>query len=105
MRNAAVGGFLSGMASFFSQNQNPITFFPSGLAETNKASTNQLLGQGLAKGASSALDKYAEFYIKRAEQMQPILEIGAGQKVAVVFREGFSLIDSVTRQAISKAND
>lgn len=105
MRNAAVGGFLSGIAGFFSQNQNPVTFFPSGLAESNKPSTNQLLGQGLSKGASSALDKYADFYIKRAEQMQPIIEITAGQRVAVVFTEGFSLNETVTRQAISKAND
>ena len=105
MRNAAVGGFLSGLAGFFSQNQNPVTFFPSGIAETNKMSANELLGQGISKGAGNALEKYADFYIKRAEQMQPVIEVTAGQKVAVVFTEGFSLTDSVTRQAISKVND
>ena len=105
MRNAAVGGFLSGLAGFFSQNQNPVTFFPSGIAETNKMSANALLGQGISKGAGNALEKYADFYIKRAEQMQPVIEVTAGQKVAVVFTEGFSLTDSVTRQAISKVND
>ena len=105
MRNAAVGGFLSGLAGFFSQNQNPVTFFPSGIAESNKMSANELLGQGISKGAGNALEKYADFYIKRAEQMQPVIEVTAGQKVAVVFTEGFSLTDSVTRQAISKVND
>jgi conjugal transfer pilus assembly protein TraB len=105
MRNAAVGGFLSGLAGFFSQNQNPVTFFPSGIAESNKMSANELLGQGISKGAGNALEKYADFYIKRAEQMQPVIEVTAGQKVAVVFTEGFSLTDSVTRQAVSKVND
>ncbi len=105
MRNAAVGGFLSGAAEFMSQNRNPIKFLPSGLAETQTTPTTDLLGQGFSKGASSALDKYAEYYIKRAEQMQPIIEVASGQEVAVIFTEGFSLSESLTRTAISKAND
>ncbi|MBW8309702.1 MAG: TraB/VirB10 family protein [Candidatus Paracaedibacteraceae bacterium] len=105
MRNAAVGGFLSGAAEFMSQNRNPIKFLPSGMAETTTTPTADLLGQGLSKGASSALEKYAEYYIKRAEQMQPILEVASGQEVSVMFTEGFSLSDSLTRSTISKIND
>lgn len=105
MRNAAVGGFLSGAADFLSQNRNPIKFLPSGIAESNPTPTGDLLGQGLAKGAGSALEKFGEYYIKRAEQMQPIIEVRPGMEVAVLFTEGFSLSESMTRSAISKAND
>ena len=105
MRNAAVGGFLSGVADFMSQNRNPIKLLPNGIAEISAQPTSELLGQGLSRGASSALDKYAEYYIKRAEQMQPIISVMAGQDVAVMFTEGFSLSESVTRSAISKVND
>lgn len=105
MRNAAVGGFLAGAAEFMSQNRNPIKFLPSGIAESGAISTGDLVGQGLAKGAGSALDKYAEYYIKRAEQMQPIIEVMAGQEVTILFTEGFSLSQSQTRTAISTAND
>lgn len=105
MRNAAVGGFLSGVADFMSQNRNPIKFLPSGVAEMNVEPMKDLLGQGLSKGASTALEKYADYYIKRAEQMQPIISVMAGQEVAVMFMEGFSLSESLTRSAISKVND
>lgn len=105
MRNAAIGGFLSGAAEFLSQNRNPIKFLPSGIAESSAVPTGELLGQGLAKGTSSALEKYADYYIKRAEQMQPIIEVTAGMEVSVIFTEGFSLSDSMTRSAISKVND
>lgn len=54
---------------------------------------------------SGALDKYADFYIKRAEQMQPVIQVAAGRRVDVVFTEGFNFADSKVRQVFSKAND
>lgn len=106
VRNAAVGGFLSGIGNFMSQAKSPITFSPSnGLAQTNPLDTNEMLRQGSAKGASSALEKYADFYIKRAEQLQPVIEIQAGRAVDIVFTEPVSLGDGQTRKAVSLAND
>ena len=73
MRNAAIGGFLSGMGNFLSQSHSPVTFSPAnGLAQTNPMTNPDMLKFSAAKGASGALDKYADFYIKRAEQMQPV---------------------------------
>lgn len=106
MRNAAVGGFLSGMGGFLSQSRSPITFSPSnGLAETNPMTDPQILKFGAAKGASNALEKYADFYIKRAEQMQPIIQIQAGRRVDIVFTQGVAFEDSAARGAMIKVND
>lgn len=106
MRNAAVGGFLSGMGNFLSQSHNPVMFSPqSGLAQTNPMTDPQMLRYGAAKGASTALEKYADFYIKRAEQMQPVIQVQAGRVVDIVFTQGVAIEDSAARGALIKVND
>lgn len=106
MRNAAVGGFLSGMGNFLSQSHSPVTFSPSnGLAQTNPMTDPQMLRYGAAKGASTALEKYADFYIKRAEQMQPVIQVQAGRLVDIVFTQGTAFEDSAARGALVKVND
>ena len=106
MRNAAIGGFLSGMGNFLSQSHNPITFSPAnGLAQTNPMTNPEMLKFGAAKGASGALDKYAEFYIKRAEQMQPVIQVQAGRRVDIVFTQGVAFENSAARGEMIKVND
>jgi conjugal transfer pilus assembly protein TraB len=101
-----VGGFLSGLGSFLSQSPNAITFSPmSGLAQTNPLSSGELLKHGAAKGVSGALERYADFYIKRAEQMQPVIQVQAGRTVDIVFTQGVAFGDSVVRGALAKVND
>lgn len=58
------------------------------LAETTKDQTIlnvDLLRTGALQGGSVALNKLAEYYIKRAEQLQPAIQIAAGRIVEVVF--------------------
>ena len=106
MRNAAVGGFLSGMGNFLSQSHNPVTFSPmNGLAQTNPMTNPEMLKFGAAKGASGALEKYAEFYIKRAEQMQPVIQVQAGRRVDIVFTQGVAFENSAARGEMIKVND
>ena len=106
MRNAAVGGFLSGMGNFLSQSHSPVTFSPAnGLAQTNPMTNPDMLKFGAAKGASGALERYADFYIKRAEQMQPVIQVQAGRRVDIVFTQGFTFEDSAARGAMIKVND
>ena len=106
MRNAAIGGFLSGMGNFLSQSHNPVTFSPAnGLAQTNPMTNPEMLKFGAAKGASGALDKYAEFYIKRAEQMQPVIQVQAGRRVDIVITSGVAFENSAARGEMIKVND
>jgi conjugal transfer pilus assembly protein TraB len=46
---------------------------------------------GIGGGASKAAQTLSEYYIKRAEQYHPVIPIGAGNEVTVVFQDGFQL--------------
>lgn len=106
MRNAMVGGFFGSIGRFLGQSKNPLLFSPStGFAQQNPLTTSDILKQSAGNGMSGALDKYAEFYIKRAEQMQPVIHAKAGVIVNIVFSNGFSFSDSVMRKLITKTND
>jgi conjugal transfer pilus assembly protein TraB len=107
MRNVLMGGFLGGVGEFLSQSQNAaVTFSPvAGLAQTNPMGMKDMLKHGAGKGLHNALDKYADFYIKRAEQLQPVIQVAAGRQVDIVFTEGVSIGESVYRQAIGRSND
>lgn len=45
-------------------------------------------GGGNTQGISNAFDKLADYYIKRAEQLQPVVIINAGRTVNIVFSKG-----------------
>lgn len=106
MRNSLVGGFFSGMAKFLTQTQNPLTFTPvAPFGQVNPLSHEQLLKAGAGQGTSSALERYADFYIKRAEQMQPILQVAAGRQVNIVFTEGTAFGETAYKNAYSKVRD
>jgi len=106
MRNVLMGGFLGGIGEFLSQSHNPVTFSPmAGLAQANPMGMKDMIKHGAGKGLNNALDKYADFYIKRAEQLQPVIQVAAGRQVDIVFTEGVSIGDSVYRQAIGRSHD
>jgi conjugal transfer pilus assembly protein TraB len=106
MRNAMIGGFLGGIGDFLSQSQNAVTFSPlSGMAQTNPMKPREMFQHGAGKGVNNALEKYADFYIKRAEQVQPVIQVAAGRQVDVVFTEGVSLEDSLYRQVLGRTHD
>jgi len=112
MRNVLMGGFLGGVGEFLSQSKSAITFSPvaglaqaGGLAQANPMGMGDMLKAGAGKGINNALEKYADFYIKRAEQLQPVIQVAAGRQVDIVFTEGVSIGDSIYRQAIGRSND
>jgi len=106
MRNAMVGGFFSSIGKFLGQARTPLIFSPAtGLAENNPLSATDILKQSAGNGMGGSLDKYADFYIKRAEQMQPVIQVAAGRKVDIVFTQGVDFADSAMRQILSKTND
>jgi conjugal transfer pilus assembly protein TraB len=119
MRNVLMGGFLGGIGEFLSQPHTAaLTFSPmagmGGLAQAgslaqatqpNPMGVKDMLKHGAGKGINNALDKYADFYIKRAEQLQPVIQVAAGRQVDIVFTEGVSIGESVYRQAIGRSHD
>ncbi|WP_103896861.1 TraB/VirB10 family protein [Rickettsia fournieri] len=94
-RMAVLNGVLGGIAHFF-QNQATNGIFPISpmTGQQNALKAQDALKAGLYSGTGNALEKLADFAIKRAESMSPVIVVGSGRIVDVVFRKGFDLIDS-----------
>lgn len=105
MRNAFVGGFVSGIGNFFAQQQNQPVALAGGLATMNPLTAKEMLQAGSAKGIGSAMEKFSDFYIKRAEQLQPVIEIEPGRQVDVVFKSGFDLNQTLYRRQLMVGRD
>lgn len=103
LRQSLMGGFLSGMSQFFGAQQQRSVFPVSPFGQTKALSADQMVGSSLSQGTGNALEKYADFFIKRAEQLQPVLQVAAGRKVDIVFTEGTRLGDTSVRKAIERA--
>jgi conjugal transfer pilus assembly protein TraB len=92
MTRAAIGGFFGGISQYMqgsvlSQQMAHLSREAGGQSLLSMDS----LKQGGIQGAGSALDKLSEYYIKRAEQLQPVIQIGAGRTVDVVFTQGVKI--------------
>ncbi len=108
LRNSFAGGFLSGMAKFLSAPQQQVSYVPSStppLIQANPLTAEQLLKGSFGSGASSTLEKYADFYIKRAEQLQPVLQVSAGREVDIVFTESAQIAETLFRKKVARDND
>lgn len=100
-RAAMLSGFLGGISNFFqSQSSRPLSLITAPSSSQNSTAEGLSLAQtlikgkeslrdGVASGASSALDKIADYSIKRAEQMNPVVVVASGRTVDVVFKKGF----------------
>ncbi|EFN6235126.1 conjugal transfer protein TraB [Escherichia coli] len=52
---------------------------------------SSVMNGALGGGASQVGKTLSDYYIKRAEQYHPVIPVGAGTEVTVVFQEGFQL--------------
>ena len=85
-----IGGMISGFAgSAKGQDQMIITSFGTGASR--KKGAGDMLKEGGFAGASNAAEKIADYYIKQAESMSPVLLVSGGTKVDVVFTKGVYL--------------
>ncbi|WP_210478238.1 F-type conjugal transfer pilus assembly protein TraB [Pantoea ananatis] len=87
LMNAGGAGFLSGLGDGFKSAATPMV----GLGGTATIGAGDILKQGFGGGASKASETLSQYYIKRAEQYHPVIDIGAGNAVTVVFQQGFRL--------------
>lgn len=87
--NAGVAGMLSGLAQGVQQAQQTQSVSPFG-ATTTVPSNRIAMSMG-AGGVQSAANTLANYYIKRADQYHPIIELNAGTIVNLVFLNKFML--------------
>jgi conjugal transfer pilus assembly protein TraB len=85
-----VGGLFAGLSNIANPQNRRATvnpFFP-GASQVAPPSIGENFISGMSSGATSALDRLSQYYIDRAEQLQPVIQVAAGQEVDIVFTEG-----------------
>ncbi|MCX4084227.1 TraB/VirB10 family protein [Rickettsia hoogstraalii] len=94
-RMAVLNGVLGGIAQFF-QNQATNSIFPVSpiTGQQNALKAADSLKAGVYAGTGNALEKLADFAIKRAESMSPVIVVASGRVIDVVFKKGFDLSDN-----------
>lgn len=99
-------GILGGISDMANpENQQKLTMSGGNALQTTPLTPDKLFLSGMGRGASKALDRVAEYNINRAEQLQPVIQIPAGQAVDIVFTKGVFIGDSTVKQEISKIRD
>lgn len=91
-KKAFAAGLLSATSQFFKMESAKSAFPIAPFGQTNALSNKDALQGAVASGVSNAFDKIADFSIKRAEQMQPVIVISAGRIVDLRLKEMLSLI-------------
>ena len=93
MRNGVIVGYAgaAGLMSGFGEGIQSAATPTVGLGGSASVGAGDIFKQGLGGGASKAADTLSQYWIKRAEQYHPVIDIGAGNAVTVVFQQGFRL--------------
>ncbi|HHT9922940.1 TPA: TrbI/VirB10 family protein [Legionella pneumophila] len=86
---AGVSGALSGIASAAQYAQSVQAIGPYGA--TSVIPSSQIAPFAAYGGASKAADTLSQYYVKRAEQYHPVIQVGSGNVVTIVFKDGFYL--------------
>lgn len=82
-------GFLQGLAGAFDVNPVPtINTTGTGQVEYDSVYNSKALAGAGAKGTSKALERIADFYMRLADNMFPVLELDASRRVDIVLTKG-----------------
>ena len=88
IKNAAIGGLISGLAGS-AKGQEGINITSGGLVSTKSKGFKDMATGGLLSGASNAGEKIADYYLRQAESMSPVLTIPGGVRVNPQIIKGF----------------
>ncbi|NAX35472.1 hypothetical protein CAG54_11135 [Vibrio sp. V27_P1S3P104] len=92
LANSMMAGFAAGLASMFDVSPVPvISTDNSGKQEYQEVFNTGAIQGGAAKGASNAMNKLADYYMRLADSMHPVIEIGAGRVVDMIVTSGTEL--------------
>lgn len=97
---AGISGALSGIASAAQYAQSVQSIGPYGA--TSVVPSGNIGAYSALGGASKAADQLSSYYIKRAEQYHPVIQVGAGNLVNIVFQDGFSLVSDEDEEIIKR---
>ncbi len=90
-----LSGAIAGLGNGVSKSLEPgFSISNAGSALKEKQELKDILKGGVASGVGTSSDKLSDYFIKKAEQYQPVISIDEGTIVDIVFQEGFSLEDN-----------
>lgn len=90
IKNAALGGLISGFAGSM-KSEGQFTLSSVGAVTTSKQGFDGRLKDNTLSGMGTAAEKIADYYIKQAENMSPVLLVPGGARVDIVFTKGVYL--------------
>lgn len=105
LTRGALGGLFSGLSKVASPHNRQAMANPFGLGQSQPPSNKELFQSGFLEGGGSALDKLSQYYINRAEQLQPVIQVPGGQVVDIVFTEEAHMGQSELKEAIAKTRE
>lgn len=94
---ALLAGVAGGIGEGISQSYTSLSTNPLGAVST--VDPAKIAEYGIAQGFGDTLDKIAEWYLDRANETYPIVEVDAGRTVEVVLSEGLELGLDIFAQA------
>lgn len=89
MQWAGISGAMSGIASAAQYSQSVQSISALGSATT--VPSGSIAPYAAYGGASKAAEVLSNYYVKRAEQYHPVIQVGSGNLVTIVFKDGFYL--------------
>ena len=102
--SAAFSGFFSGVSQFLQATVNA-----QNVRDATRGLPNDLrwdlVKEGGLSGCASSLDRLAEYYICRAEQIQPVIEVAAGRIVDVTFTYSAEVGDLHTKDRVKETRE
>lgn len=97
--NAAISGFMSGVNQFLQATVNA-----QNIRDATRGLPNDirwdLIKEGGLSGCSNAMETLANYYIEKAEQIQPVIQIQAGRVVDITFTHGAEIGDLHTHDHV-----
>ncbi len=107
LARSLVGGVFSGLSNVANPQNRQVQgnpFMPGG-KQPSPPNVGDLFTSGMASGASTALDRLSQYYIDRAEQLQPVIQVAAGQVVDIVFTEGTFIGSQDVKEKLESQRD
>lgn len=90
---AALAGFLQGISTAFQPQRIPVLATSAGSDQQFQSPSGSEAGRAAGYGGvAGAADRLADYYIKRADELVPVIEISAGREVTFVVQEGKELV-------------
>lgn len=90
LKNAVIGGVLSGFSNS-AKGQNGLDITALGAISTKKKGMKDMATDGLLSGTSSAAEKLADYHIRLAENISPVILVPGGTKVDIVFTKSVEI--------------